>query len=237
MMTPLLRTAAVLLKTAELSGPWHSALKLSHLTLAVRSTPIFALAIREVNTGFSFYSVTNLSADFSKTVESSLRHLTLRGPLFEASRVCPVQGLLCPGFVVSRVCLVQGLSVQGLSVQGLSVQGLSVYRRIFLLHDFTSLKLICGVLFGPKLYTNGLSLHTISWHYTFKDWGLALAKWNGSDTLYRCQVSAAPAPPASTLLVAAPPDYPILETDSLSYSCTADEKKTFLPGFPGNQVP
>jgi hypothetical protein len=45
----LLRTAAVLLKTAELSGPWHSALKLSHLALAVRSTTIFALAIRGVN--------------------------------------------------------------------------------------------------------------------------------------------------------------------------------------------
>jgi hypothetical protein len=42
------------------------------------------------------------------------------------SRVCRVQGLSCPGFVVSRVCRVQGLSVQGLSVQGLSVQGLSV---------------------------------------------------------------------------------------------------------------
>jgi hypothetical protein len=29
-------------------------------------------------------------------------------------------------------------------------------RRIFLMRDFTSLKLIRGILFGPKLYTNGL---------------------------------------------------------------------------------
>jgi hypothetical protein len=41
-------------------------------------------------------------------------------------------------------------------------------HRIFLIRDFTSLKLICGVLFKPKLNTNGLSWHTISWHYTFK---------------------------------------------------------------------
>jgi hypothetical protein len=34
------------------------------------------------------------------------------------SRVCRVQGLSCPGFVVSRVCRVQGLSVQGLSCPG-----------------------------------------------------------------------------------------------------------------------
>jgi hypothetical protein len=87
-MTPLLRTAAVPLKTAELSGPWHSALKLSHLTLvAVRSVPIFASAIRGVNTAISFDSVTNLSADFCKTVESSPRHFTSRGPLFEASYI------------------------------------------------------------------------------------------------------------------------------------------------------
>jgi hypothetical protein len=86
-MMPLLRTAAVLLKTAELSGPWHSALKLSHLTLAVRSMPIFALAIHGVNTAISFDSVTNLSADFSKSVESSSRHFTSRGPLFEASYI------------------------------------------------------------------------------------------------------------------------------------------------------
>jgi hypothetical protein len=65
-MTPLLQTAAVLLQTAELSGPWHSALKLSHLTLAVRSIPILAMAIRGVSTAISFDSVTNLSAEFSK---------------------------------------------------------------------------------------------------------------------------------------------------------------------------
>jgi hypothetical protein len=86
-MMPLLRTAAVLLKTPELSGPWHSALKLSHLTLAVGSAPIFALAIRGVNTAISFDSVTNKSADFSKTVESNPRHFTSRGPLFETSKI------------------------------------------------------------------------------------------------------------------------------------------------------
>jgi hypothetical protein len=58
-----------------------------HLTLAVRSAPIFALAIRGVNTAISFDSVTNLSVDFSKTVESSPRHFTSRGPLFEASYI------------------------------------------------------------------------------------------------------------------------------------------------------
>jgi hypothetical protein len=83
-MTLLLLTAAVLLKTAELSGPWYSALKLSYLSLAVRRTPIFALAICRVHTAISFDSVKNFSADFSKTVKSSSRHFTLRGPLFEA---------------------------------------------------------------------------------------------------------------------------------------------------------
>jgi hypothetical protein len=90
-MTPLLRTAAVLLKTAELSGPWHSALKLSHLTLADRSAPISALAIRGVNTAISFDSITNLSADFSRTVVSSPRYFTSRGPLFEASYIFDAQ--------------------------------------------------------------------------------------------------------------------------------------------------
>jgi hypothetical protein len=41
-------------------------------------------------------------------------------------RVCRVQGLSCPGFVVSRVCRVQVLSVQGLSIQGLSVSLISI---------------------------------------------------------------------------------------------------------------
>jgi hypothetical protein len=86
-MTPLLRTAAVLLKTAELSGPWLYALKLSYLTLAVRSTPIYALAFRRVNAAISFDSVRSLSADFSKIVKSSPRHFTLRGPLFEMSYI------------------------------------------------------------------------------------------------------------------------------------------------------
>jgi hypothetical protein len=67
--------------------PWHSALKLSHLTLAVRNTPIFALAIRRVNTAISFNIITSLSSDFSKTVKSSPRHFTSRGPLFEESYI------------------------------------------------------------------------------------------------------------------------------------------------------
>jgi hypothetical protein len=41
-------------------------------------------------------------------------------------------------------------------------------RRIFLTRDFKSLKLIRGAMFRPMLYANGLSLNTISWHYTFK---------------------------------------------------------------------
>jgi hypothetical protein len=40
-------------------------------------------------------------------------------------------------------------------------------RRIFLMRDFTSLKLIRGVLFRPKIYIIGLSWHTISWYYPF----------------------------------------------------------------------
>ena len=55
--------------------------------------------------------------------------------------------------------------------------------------------------------------------------------------LCSCNVARAPVPPASTFLVASPPpDYPVLETDTLAYRCTADTKKTFLPGLPGNQV-
>jgi hypothetical protein len=38
----------------------------------------------------------------------------------------------------------------------------------FLERDFTSLKLIRGALFRSKLYVNGLSWHTISWHCTFQ---------------------------------------------------------------------
>jgi hypothetical protein len=41
-------------------------------------------------------------------------------------------------------------------------------RCIYLKRDFTSVKLIRGTLFRPKLHVNGLSWHTISWHYTFK---------------------------------------------------------------------
>jgi hypothetical protein len=41
-------------------------------------------------------------------------------------------------------------------------------RRIFFMRDFTSLKLIHGILFRPKLYISGLSWHTISWYYPFQ---------------------------------------------------------------------
>jgi hypothetical protein len=50
------------------------------------------------------------------------------------SRVCLVQGLSCPGFVLSRVCLVQGLSCQGFTVskiccvQSLSCPGFAMPR-------------------------------------------------------------------------------------------------------------
>jgi hypothetical protein len=47
-MTPLPRTAAFLFKTAELSGPWHSAVKLGPRTIAVRGTAIFSVAIRDM---------------------------------------------------------------------------------------------------------------------------------------------------------------------------------------------
>jgi hypothetical protein len=40
--------------------------------------------------------------------------------------------------------------------------------RIFLIRDFTSLKLKRRVLFRFELYTNGLSWLTIPWHYTSK---------------------------------------------------------------------
>jgi hypothetical protein len=87
LMTPLPRTAAVLLKTAELSGPWHSALKLGPRTIAVHGMAIFSVAIRLENTAICQYSVTNLSADFSKIVKSISRHFTSRGPLFDVSYI------------------------------------------------------------------------------------------------------------------------------------------------------
>jgi hypothetical protein len=56
-------------------------------------------------------------------------------------------------------------------------------RRIFLMRDFTSLKLICGVLFRPKIYISGLSWHTISLYYPFNYckqlWRHLLALANG----------------------------------------------------------
>jgi hypothetical protein len=41
-------------------------------------------------------------------------------------------------------------------------------RHKFLTRDFLGVRLIRGRLFGPQLYTNGLSWQTISWYYPFK---------------------------------------------------------------------
>jgi hypothetical protein len=62
------------------SGLWQSALKFGPLTIALRGTAIFSVAIRLENTAISQCSVMNLSAEFSKRVESSPRHFTSRGP-------------------------------------------------------------------------------------------------------------------------------------------------------------
>ena len=54
----------------------------------------------------------------------------------------------------------------------------------------------------------------------------------------RCDVSAAPTPPAATFLL---PDITagikILETEQLYYKCLADPGKTYLEGQPNNQFP
>jgi hypothetical protein len=65
----------------------HSALKVSHLIIAVRSMSIFELAIRGVETAISFDSVTSLRAGFSKIVKSSSCYFTPRGSLFEATYI------------------------------------------------------------------------------------------------------------------------------------------------------
>jgi hypothetical protein len=41
-------------------------------------------------------------------------------------------------------------------------------RHKFLTRDFPGVSPICGELFRSKLYTKGLSWHSISWHYPFK---------------------------------------------------------------------
>jgi hypothetical protein len=40
-------------------------------------------------------------------------------------------------------------------------------RYKFLMPDSPGARYICGGLFRPKLYTNGLSWHTITWYYPF----------------------------------------------------------------------
>jgi hypothetical protein len=40
-------------------------------------------------------------------------------------------------------------------------------RHKFLMCDFLGVRQICGGLFRPKLYTNGLSWQTVSWYYPF----------------------------------------------------------------------
>jgi hypothetical protein len=67
------------------SGLWQSALKFGPLTIAIRGTAIFSVAIHLENTAICLYIVTNLSAEFSKRVKFSLRHFTSRDRLFEMS--------------------------------------------------------------------------------------------------------------------------------------------------------
>jgi hypothetical protein len=77
------------------SGLWHSALKFGPLTIAIRGTAIFSVAIRLKNTAISLYSVMNFSAEFSNRVEFSPRHFTSRGPLFELSYIFDARLLKC----------------------------------------------------------------------------------------------------------------------------------------------
>jgi hypothetical protein len=64
------------------SGPWHSALK-----FAIRGTAIFFMAIRLEYTAICYYSVTNLSVEFSNRVNSSPRHFTSRNRLIDTSYI------------------------------------------------------------------------------------------------------------------------------------------------------
>jgi hypothetical protein len=66
-------------------GLWYFALKFGLLTIAIRGMEIFSVAIRLENTAICQYSVMNLSAEFSNTVESSPRHFTSRDLPFEIS--------------------------------------------------------------------------------------------------------------------------------------------------------
>jgi hypothetical protein len=63
----------------------QSALQCILLTLAIRSTAIFIVAIRGVHAAVCQHSVTNLSTEFSNGVKSSSRHFTSREHLFELS--------------------------------------------------------------------------------------------------------------------------------------------------------
>jgi hypothetical protein len=69
------------------SGLWHSALKFGPLTIAIRSTAKFFVAIRLVLTAICYSSIMDLSVEFSKRVKSSPRHFTSRDPLFERSYI------------------------------------------------------------------------------------------------------------------------------------------------------
>jgi hypothetical protein len=77
------------------SGLWQSALKFGPRTIAVCGTAIFSVAIRLENTAICQHSVMNLSAEFSNRVESSPRHFTSRGPLFELSYIFDARLLKC----------------------------------------------------------------------------------------------------------------------------------------------
>jgi hypothetical protein len=79
---------------------------------------------------------------------------------------------VCQGGII--VVATHGIRAQELAIEWnpapaiLHREALSLNCHIFLKSDFTSLKLIRGALFRPKIYVNGLNWHTISWYYTSK---------------------------------------------------------------------
>jgi hypothetical protein len=69
----------------EGSNLWQSALKCRLWTLAISSTTIFVVAIRDHHTVVCHGWVKDLSAEFSNREKSSSRHFTSRDRLFEMS--------------------------------------------------------------------------------------------------------------------------------------------------------
>jgi hypothetical protein len=68
---------------ADSSDLWQSTLKCKLLTLAIRSTAIFIVAIRGVHAAVCQHRVKHLSMEFRNGVKSSSRHFTSRDRLFE----------------------------------------------------------------------------------------------------------------------------------------------------------